>query len=150
MKFVKVLIISLFISLSCFAQSFENTAVPFTLADRDRIVRTEQKLEAFQKNVDERFKGIDEKFASLRNEINTKFDAQQMQFEALQKQLDNIYTLMFFVLGAIMSLIGFVIYDRRTAIKPVQREQENIIRVLREYSAKHNDLSELLKNAGML
>jgi tetrahydromethanopterin S-methyltransferase subunit G len=157
MKFVKVLIISLFISLSCFAQSFENTAVPFTLADRDRIMRTEQKLEAFQKNVDEkfkgideRFKGIDEKFASLRNEINTKFDAQQMQFEALQKQLDNIYTLMFFVLGAIMSLIGFVIYDRRTAIKPVQREQENIIRVLREYSAKHNDLSELLKNAGML
>jgi hypothetical protein len=143
MKFLKILIISLFFSVNCFAQSNENTAVAFTLADRDRIMRTEQKLEAFQENVNE-------KFVSLRNEMNTKFDAQQVRFDVQQKQLDNIYTLMFFVLGAIMSLIGFVIYDRRTAIKPVQREQENIIRVLREYSAKNNDLAELLKNAGML
>jgi len=114
MKFLKILIISLFFSVSCFAQSNENTAVAFTLADRDRIMRTEQKLEAFQKNVNE-------KFISLRNEMNTKFDAQQVQFDVQQKQLDNIYTLMFFVLGAILSLIGFVIYDRRTPIKPMQR-----------------------------
>ena len=136
MNLVKILIISLFFSLSGFAQTNENTAVPFTLADRDRIMRTEQKLEAFQNSVDERF-------SSSEKNINIRFESQQ-------KQLDNIYTLMFFVLGAIMSLIGFVIYDRRTAIKPVQREQENIIKILREYSEKHSDLSELLKNAGML
>ncbi len=147
MKFLKVIIISLFLSLSCIAQSNDNTVVPFTLSDRDRIMRTEQKIEAFQKNVDERFssfeKSVDERFGSLENSMNIRFESQQ-------KQLDNIYTLMFFVLGAIMSLIGFVIYDRRTAIKPMQREQENIIKILREYSVKHNDLAELLKNAGML
>ena len=143
MKFISIFILSLFVSLTCLAQERENTAIPFTLADRDRIMRTEQKLDAFQKNIDERF-------VSLRNEITTKFDAQQVQFKAQQKQLDNIYTLMFFVLGAIMSLIGFVIYDRRTAIKPVQQEQENIIRILRKYSEKNNDLSDILKNAGML
>jgi hypothetical protein len=112
MKFISIFILSLFVSLTCLAQERENTAIPFTLADRDRIMRTEQKLDAFQKNIDERF-------ISLRNEMTTKFDAQQVQFKAQQKQLDNIYTLMLFVLGAIMSLIGFVIYDRRTAIKPV-------------------------------
>jgi len=143
MKFISIFILSLFVSLTCLAQERENTAIPFTLADRDRIMRTEQKLDAFQKNIDERF-------ISLRNEMTTKFDAQQVQFKAQQKQLDNIYTLMLFVLGAIMSLIGFVIYDRRTAIKPVQQEQENIIRILRKYSEKNNDLSDILKNAGML
>ncbi len=169
MKLLKIIVISLFFSLSCIAQSNENTAVPFTLADRDRIMRTEQKLEAFQKNVDGKFisfeksvdkrfisleKSIDERFISLEKSIDERFisleKSMNIRFESQQKQLDNIYTLMFFVLGAIMSLIGFVIYDRRTAIKPVQREQENIIKILREYSVKHNDLAELLKNAGML
>lgn len=136
MKFLKALIIIMVMSFTCIAQNNENTPVPFTLADRDRIMRTEQRLDAFQKSIDKRF-------VSLRNEINTKFEAQQ-------KQLDNMYTLLFFILGGIMSLIGFIVYDRRTAIKPVQREQENILHVLREYSKKHGDLSELLKNAGIL
>lgn len=164
MKSLVILFISIFFSLSCFAQSENNTSVPFTLADRDRIMRTEQKLDAFRQSVDGRFKGIDDKFdgiddkfdgiddkfVSFRNEMNVNFAAQQKQFESLQKQIDHIYTLLFFVLGAIMSLIGFVIYDRRTAIKPVQREQEKIVKALREYSSKHDDLAEVLKNAGML
>jgi hypothetical protein len=45
---------------------------------------------------------------------------------------------MMFVLGGLMSLIGFVIYDRRTAIKPVQREQaeisEELIKLKKENS----------------
>jgi len=176
MKLFSVFIFGLLLSLSCLAQSRENTSVSFTLADRDRIMRTEQKLDAFQKSVDERFasleNSINERFVSLENSINERFESTNerfvslekrmndrfisleesinMRFEAQQKQLDHIYTLLFFVLGAIMSLIGFVIYDRRTAIKPVQQEQENIIRVLRKYSEKNNDLSEILKNAGML
>ena len=72
------------------------------------------------------------------------------RFESQQKQLDNIYTLLFFILGGVMSLMGFVIYDRRTAIKPVQRQQETLIKAMREYSEKHNDLAEIFKKAGVL
>jgi tetrahydromethanopterin S-methyltransferase subunit G len=124
-------------------QTNENTPVPFTLADRDRIMRTEQRLDALEKIIDERFGSVDERFFSLQRSMDERFESQQ-------KQLDNIYTLLFFILGGVMSLMGFVIYDRRTAIKPVQREQETLIKVMREYSEKHNDLAEILKKAGVL
>ncbi|MBI9039394.1 MAG: hypothetical protein JEY97_14775, partial [Bacteroidales bacterium] len=105
---------------------------PFTLEDRDRIIQTEQEIK------------------SLRNEMNIKFEGMEIRFEAQQKQLDNIYVLLFFILGAVFSLIGFVIWDRRTAIKPVQREQEKLIKALSEYSRKHTDLDEILKKTGVL
>jgi len=86
----------------------------------------------------------------METKFDTKFESMETKFEAQQKQLDNIYILLFFILGAVFSLIGFVIWDRRTAIKPVQREQENLVKALKEYSKKHTDLAEIFKKAGVL
>jgi len=86
--------------------------------------------------------------------MDTKFDDIQTQmdirFASQQKQIDMIITLLFFVLGGIMSLIGFVIYDHRTAIKPVQRGQQKLEDILVEYSKDNKKLREILKNAGVL
>ncbi|OQX77314.1 MAG: hypothetical protein B6D64_08430 [Bacteroidetes bacterium 4484_276] len=150
-------------------QTNDNTPVPFTLADRDRIMRTEQRLGAFEKSTDERFasmqksmderftslqKSMDERFVSVQKSMDERFDSMQKsmdeRFSSQQKQLDSIYTLLFFILGGVMSLMGFVIYDRRTAIKPIQREHETLVRALREYSEKHVDLAEVFKKAGIL
>ena len=98
----QILFFMVVLVLPLFAQQ-KSQEVPFTLADRDRILRTEQKIESLTKSVDERFKGVDERF------------------EFVQKQLDNIFNLMLFLLGGIMGLIGFVIYDRRTILKPVTK-----------------------------
>ena len=135
---IKYLIIFLF--LSCSLTSFsQSSTVPFTLEDRDRIIRTEMEIKSLRNEMNTRFESMDTRFKS----IDTKFEAQQ-------KQLDNIYVLLFFILGAVFSLIGFVIWDRRTAIKPVQKEQENIVRALIDYSKKHTDLGEILKKTGVL
>ena len=130
------MILFLFYCLTSFTQSRD---VPFTLEDRDRIIQTEIEVK------------------SLRNEMNVKFESMETRFESMetrfdsqQKQLDNIYILLIFILGAVFSLIGFVIWDRRTAIKPVQREQEKLIKALIEYSRNHNDLGEILKKTGVL
>lgn len=69
MKFLKILIISILFSFSGIAKTSENTVVPFTLSDRGRIMRTEQKLEAFQKNVYDKFNGIDGKFEGIDDKI---------------------------------------------------------------------------------
>ena len=134
-----------------------NTPVPFTLGDRDRLMRNEQNIISLQKemnarfeSVDTRFESFNSRFESLQKEMNTRFESVNRRFDSQQKQLDNIFTLMLFLLGGIMGLIGFVIYDRRTAIKPVQREQEAIINILKEYSEKNNDLKEILKKAGIV
>ena len=110
----------------------ETTVVPFTLADRDRILRTEQKVEALSKSVDERFEGVDDRF------------------EGVQKQLDNIFNMMLFLLGGIMGLIGFVLYDRKTILKPVTRKQDEMEQALIDYSKKNKALRDALKKAGIL
>jgi len=108
---LSVLFILVFVSLLSFAQD-NNTPVSFTLGDRGRLMRNEQKIDALHNEMNVRFESIDERFESLQNQMDIKFESQQ-------KQIDMIITLLFFVLGGLMSLIGFVIYDRKTAIKPV-------------------------------
>jgi len=141
-----------------------NTPVPFTFADRDRLMRNEQKIDALRnemivkfegvdkqfngvdkqfENVNKQFKSVDKRFDSLEKEMNYKFENQQ-------KQLDRIYNLMLFLLGGMMSLMGFVIYDRRTAINPVKKEQQKMADEIYELKKQNNILTEILKKAGML
>ena len=154
MKLISV-ILFLALSLAAFAQD-NNTPVPFTLGDRDRLMRNEQKIDASRTEMGVRFE-------SLRKDMNTRFESVNKQFESVDKQFESVdkqfesikdqigflTTLIIFVLGGMMTLIGFVIYDRRTAIKPVQHKQDKLEDILVEYSKKHPDLRDILKNAGI-
>ena len=142
----QILFFMVVLVLPLFAQQ-KSQEVPFTLADRDRILRTEQKIESLTKSVDERFesltKSVDERFESLTKSVDERF-------EFVQKQLDNIFNLMLFLLGGIMGLIGFVIYDRRTLLKPVSRKQQEIEKALIAYSKKNKEFKEILQKTGIL
>ena len=127
-----VLILLVVVSAGELFSQENNVEVPYTLSDRDRLVRNEQKIDA------------------IRQEMNIRFDSVNKRIDDLQNQMGFMTTLLMFVLGAIMSLIGFVIYDRRTAIKPVQRDQKALIDLLGDYAKEDKRLKELMKNAGML
>jgi len=131
MRFL-ILILLLFTFFGELFSQENNVEVPYTLSDRDRLIRNEQKIDA------------------LRQELNIRFDSVNKRIDDLQNQMGFMTTLLMFVLGAIMSLIGFVIYDRRTAIKPVQRDQKALIDLLGDYAKGDSRLKELMKNAGML
>ena len=128
----------MFLPLLLFAQD-NNTPVPFTLGDRDRLMRNEQKIDALRTEMNVRFESVDKQFESV-----------DKQFDSLRDQIGFLTTLMIFVLGGMMTLIGFVIYDRRTAIKPVLRGQDRLEDILVEYAKEDKRLREILKNAGML
>ena len=142
MRFVTFILFLSFFAGNLYPQD-NNTPVPFTLGDRDRLMRNEQNI-----------KNVRTEINALRTEMNVRFESieqkMDVKFESQQKQINMIITLLFFLLGGMMSLIGFVIYDRRTAIKPVQRDQQKIEDALIEYSKKHPDFREILKNAGIL
>ncbi len=142
MKKYFLIILLLSFSLSSFTQS---TAVPFTLEDRDRIIQTELEVKSLRNEMNVKFESMETRFES----IDTRFESIDIRFDSLQKQLDNIYVLLIFILGAVFSLIGFVIWDRRTAIKPLQREHDKLIKALFEYSINHKDLAEILKKTGV-
>ena len=136
-----VLVCLLFLSLPglpALAQE-QQFVVPYTLADRDRAILMEAKINA----LDARFESIDK------------------QFMYQQKQIDDIKTLFYWGFGILITLfifmLGYMIWDRRTALQPAldkatdaDVKSTNLIQALREYSKKHPDLAEILRTHGML
>ena len=123
------------LSIPVLAQE-QQIVVPYTLADRDRAILTEAKINA------------------LEAKMEFKFDSQQ-------RQLDDIKTLFYWGFGILISLFifmfGYMIWDRRTAMQPAlmqaskaEENSRNLINTLREYSKKHPDLAEILKTHGIL
>ena len=114
----------------------QQVVIPYTLADRERAIRIEAKM-------DERFKSIDN------------------QFMYQQKQIDDIKSLFYWGFGILITLyvfmMGYMIWDRRTDLQPALDKAANseaksttLILALREYAKKHADLAEILKSHGIL
>ncbi|MBI5184340.1 MAG: hypothetical protein HZA01_01260 [Nitrospinae bacterium] len=108
------------------------------LENRERLIRLEARME-------EGFKGVDMRFASM-----------DMRFSDMNQRITDMNNLTYVVLGGIIALIGFVIWDRRTAVAPVARknreleEREDLLeKALREYAKKEPKLAEVLRNAGL-
>ena len=152
----KIIVILFFASLVLqgFAQSRD---VPFTLDDRDRIMRTEEKLDALQGEVNV-------KIESLRNEMNAKFEAVDQRFDVEEVTVnmkksgtDPLYLIMVIFITSYLLMFGYIIWDRRTALYPVQDKTRNLeeqvnklMYVTREQAKKDPAFAELLRIAGLL
>ena len=111
---------------NCFAQpAGKEQAVPYTLEDRDRAVRME------------------ERFESLQKEINTRF-------EYMDDKMDKLYTLLYFILGGVFGLIGLIMWDRRSYIRPVKEDIRELQNALRDFAKKQPELTEILRSHGIL
>ncbi len=116
-----ILLVAFFSFALCISAQEQQVVVPYTLADRDRAIRTEAKMESME---------------SLINELQTKFDSYFMWGFGM-------------VLMSIFGLVGFIIYDRRTTLAPVEGKTERIIKALRERAEKDPILMEALKNTAL-
>ncbi|MCS7200418.1 MAG: hypothetical protein NZ850_08805 [Caldimicrobium sp.] len=120
--------------------------VPFTLEDRDRIIRIEAKLA----EIDKRFEQIDKRF------------------EQIDKRFEQIMTFMWMLVviftGITAATIGFAIWDRRTMIRPFEiktklieeeigREKERlnlVIEALRNLAKTDEKVAEILKRFNLM
>ncbi len=133
-----------FFSLPLLAQMRE---VPFTLDDRDRIMQTQVKVE------------------SMRNEMNTRFESRQRQITDVKTELSavrqeikdvkqEIVNLFYWGFGIMLSLmlfvLGFIIWDRRTAMEPVRERTQSLLQSLREYAKEQPKLADILRSHGLL
>ncbi len=127
---MRFLVVSLLVSF-LFSVSIAKE-VPFTLEDRDRIIRLEENQKALMQRIDDTNRRIDD--------------------------MINIMLWGFGVLFAgMMSLIGFVIWDRRSALAPAIRKtkeleerEEKIEKALKKLAEKNPEVKEALKEAGIL
>ena len=148
MKKLLILVFVLLFSGILKAQE-QQVVVPYTLADRDRAIRTEARMETLEAKVgglDRRFEGINTRFEGL----DKRIDDIHLQINRLEDKFDSYFMWGFgLVLMSIFGLIGFIIYDRRTTLAPVESKTDRIIKVLRDAAEKDPALREALKRTAL-
>ena len=124
-----IALILLFVPVQRASAQEQQVVVPYTLADRDRAVRTESNMEL-------------------------KFESQQRQLDDIKALF---YWGFGILITLFVFMLGYMIWDRRTALQPAldkasdsDAKSTNLIRALREYSKKHTDLAEILRTHGLL
>ena len=127
----------------------QSKTVPYTLEDRDRLIRLEEKLIS-----------TDNKINSLRTEMNAKFEVVNerfkgvnQRFDDLSKSIEQLFNFLWAIVGiftAIMvATLSLAFWDRRTFLKPLKDENKKVVNVLKEYAKERPDLKIMLRNAGI-
>ncbi len=110
------------------------------------------------REVVERLTRLEEGQKRLEAQLTQRIDGVQTN---LAQRIDDLRQLMLWGFGVtfagMFALIGFVIWDRRTALAPavrriedLQERERRLEAVLREYAAKSPELAESLKKVGLL
>ena len=146
----------LFFTNITFSQS---TPVSFTQEDRDRIIRTETRLDEGLKQIDKRFEQIDKRF----EQVDKRFEQVNQRFE----QSNTFMGWMIALFGGMFaSTIIFALWDRRTMIRPFESKvkeievqidllksdstNKSILSSLRELAKTDSKLAEILKMHNLL
>jgi len=120
--------------------------ISYTLEDRDRIIRVEAKVE----QVDKRFEQIDKRF----EQIDKRFEQVDGRIGRLEDIMLGGFGLLF---TTMVGMVGFVLWDRRTALAPAIREsrelrerEERVERILKEIALKDANVAEAIRHAGLV
>lgn len=132
-RFVATLTILLILAAPAMTMSLvfaKEIPVPYTLEDRERLVRLETK-------VDERFEQMDKRLDDIQG---------------------NIRMLAVIFAGIVVCTIGFAIWDRRTAVRPLEAKLkaleegkvDGMLGVFRALAESENKFVELLRRFNLL
>ena len=130
------------------------------ISDRE-IIESLTELKAEQKALEAR---MDQRFEAFQQQIDQRF-------EAVDQQFDKICTLMLVMIAGIFGLIGYIVWDRKTALRPVEQrlialESEfhrdleiqheegsrltRLVEVLREMAKSDEKLANVLRSFSLL
>ncbi|MGQ9609280.1 MAG: hypothetical protein ACUVWN_08255 [bacterium] len=158
--YIYILILSMtFLSLNISAKE-----VPYTLEDRDRLIRIETSLNEFKDSVDKRFEQVDKRF----EQVDKRFEQVDKRFEQVDKRFEQIIIFMWMLVtifvGVTGATIGFAVWDRRSMIRPFETKVrdmeldlglekgkiESLILSLRELAKTDENVSNILKRFNLL
>ncbi len=138
-----ICIFIVFLVSALFTSNAYGKEVPYTLEDRDRLIRVETKIEQLEKRFSERFNDINNRFEEINRrfedinrrfedinrrfeDINKRFEDINRRFEDINRRLDQFMTFLIILAGIFTTLtlgvIGFALWDRRTIIRRAKEE----------------------------
>nr|VFJ43978.1 MAG: hypothetical protein BECKDK2373C_GA0170839_10072 [Candidatus Kentron sp. DK]VFJ57160.1 MAG: hypothetical protein BECKDK2373B_GA0170837_10641 [Candidatus Kentron sp. DK] len=109
------------------------------ISDREiieRLTRLEEGQQSMRRQIEQRFSSMEQRMDAMQKQTEQRMDAMQKQTEqrmdAMQKQteqrflsvekrMDAQWNLTLALIMAIIGLVGFVVWDRKTALKPLER-----------------------------
>jgi len=128
----KVVFIFLIVLIFCNATTAFCKEVPFTLEDRDRIIRLEAKLD----EMDKRFEQIDKRFEQV---------------------ISFLWILTTIFIAITSATIGFAFWDRKTSLKPIEekvtineKKLEHALAALRKLASVDKKVHAILKEFNLL
>lgn len=95
-----------------------------------RFAAVDQRFTAMQEKIDQRFVAVDLRFAAMQEQIDQRFAAVDQRFEAIDRQLDFIQQLMLVTIAGIFGLIGFIVWDRYSTLRPMDTRLKRLERDL--------------------
>jgi uncharacterized coiled-coil DUF342 family protein len=146
----RINLILIFLGLIVINSRVWSKEVAYTLEDRDRLIRVETRLNEMDKRIDE----VKLEIKDVRTEIKD-----------VRTELKGFMTWGFGVTFAgIFSLMGFVLWDRRTALAPAVRKNKELEErgeelerwkkkadmALKELAEKDVKVAEVLRHVGLL
>ena len=94
----------------------ESREVPFTLDDRDRIIRTEQEIRSLRNETNVKFDAVDKRFDA----VDKRFDAVDKRFEAVNQRFDQLFNFLWAIIGIFttmtVAVFGFAFWDRKLSL----------------------------------
>ena len=131
----------------------EYRPIPYTQKDRDLLIKLDERTNYLEQLINERTNYLNERIDNLQKQIDDLREDIKWQFGVL-------FTL-------IVALFGFIIWDRRTFMKPLEEKvislneetknikekmqlNERLLQALRELSLKDEKLREILKQFNLL
>lgn len=121
----------------------------------------EQEVAISGREVVERLTRIEEGQRSLEQRIDNVQTTLGQRIDDTNRRIDELRQFLFWGFGVtiagMFALVGFVIWDRRSALAPairrieeLQEREERVEAALREYAAKSPELAESLKKMGLM
>ncbi|KXK47291.1 hypothetical protein, partial [Nitrosomonas europaea] len=113
-----------------------------------RFTAIDRRFTAMQEQVDHRFMAVDQRFTAIQEQMDQRFIAVDQRFEAIDQRLDFIQQLMLVTIAGIFGLIGFIIWDRYSTLRPMdmrlRRLEEDLERDLELQSPEGSKLTRLI------
>ncbi len=110
---------------------------------RERLIRLEEGQKALNQRIDELDKRLNKRIDDLDNKLS--------------KRIDDLINLIYVVLAGMFALVGFVLWDRRSALAPairrtrdIEEREEKLERAIKEFALKNPEMKEILKSLGLL
>jgi len=99
--------------------------------------------------IDKRFDTIDKRFDSLIREMSHRFDGMDKRISLLENQISNLGAYIFSMFAAIIALLAYVIWDRKTAFdKAFSESLKNIEQMFQLHIEKFHPVEPFVQQEG--